>query len=112
MRRDGLPVEQFDDDDSRFLGDLTEAEIGRMLAERERNLEGTPRSQGLEYGVSRQRQVSAEDRRKADLISDEAKELIIGFETGGRAYYEQLIKSRPHWPGGASARSASATISA
>lgn len=33
-----------------------------------------------------------------DLISTRAYEFIVGWETGGRAYYEQVIKARPVWP--------------
>lgn len=34
-----------------------------------------------------------------DLISTRAYDFIVGWETGGKAYYEQVIKSRPVWPG-------------
>lgn len=34
-------------------------------------------------------------------ISAESRDLIVEFETGGRAYYERCLK-RPEWPGGAS----------
>jgi len=33
-----------------------------------------------------------------DLISVRAYNFIVGWETGGKAYYEQVIKSRPVWP--------------
>lgn len=35
-------------------------------------------------------------------ISDDACALIIRHETGGRAFYDKVIKARPIWPGGSS----------
>ncbi|MES2571461.1 MAG: hypothetical protein V4710_15580, partial [Verrucomicrobiota bacterium] len=35
-------------------------------------------------------------------ISPAAFDLIVRFETGGRAFYEGVYKSAPHWPGGSS----------
>lgn len=35
-------------------------------------------------------------------LSPSARDLVIRYESGGRAYYEQTIKARPHWPGVAS----------
>lgn len=34
-------------------------------------------------------------------ISPESKDMIVHFETGGKAYYEKAL-SKPSWPGGAS----------
>lgn len=34
-------------------------------------------------------------------ISDEARSLIVEFETGGKAYYQKAL-AKPSWPGGAS----------
>lgn len=34
-----------------------------------------------------------------DLISQKAHDLIVRWETGGRAYYDQIIKAAPVWPG-------------
>jgi hypothetical protein len=33
-----------------------------------------------------------------DVVSPAAYEFIVKWETGGRAYYEQVIKGRPIWP--------------
>ncbi|MCE6969053.1 hypothetical protein [Cereibacter sphaeroides] len=33
-----------------------------------------------------------------DAISARAREFIVRWETGGRAFYEQVIKARPVWP--------------
>lgn len=33
-----------------------------------------------------------------DVISQRAYDFIVGWETGGKAYYERVIKSRPVWP--------------
>lgn len=35
-------------------------------------------------------------------ISNDAYELIVNCETGGRAYYETVIKAKPEWPGDSS----------
>lgn len=37
-----------------------------------------------------------------DAISKVAYDFIVRWETGGKAYYEQIIKGRPVWPGYAS----------
>lgn len=34
-----------------------------------------------------------------DCISKTAVDLIIRYETGGKAYYERVVKGRPVWPG-------------
>jgi len=39
---------------------------------------------------------------KTDRIAQAAFDLIVDFETGGRAYYERQYKSAPCWPGGVS----------
>lgn len=33
-----------------------------------------------------------------EVISQRAYDFIVGWETGGKAYYEQVIKARPIWP--------------
>lgn len=33
-----------------------------------------------------------------DVISQRAYDFIVGWETGGKAYYERVIRSRPVWP--------------
>lgn len=38
----------------------------------------------------------------APPVSDDAFNLIVRHETGGRAYYEKVIRARPIWPAGAS----------
>lgn len=45
---------------------------------------------------------SAAPARGGRRLSDAARELIVRHESGGRDYYEKVIKSRPHWPGYAS----------
>ena len=40
--------------------------------------------------------VAAGGRR---ALSPLARELIVRHESGGRDYYEKVLKSRPHWPG-------------
>lgn len=35
-------------------------------------------------------------------LSSESREAIVGYETGGKSYYNNVIKERPIWPGGAS----------
>lgn len=37
-----------------------------------------------------------------DLLTPDALNLILKFETGGQAFYERIYKSAPHWPGGSS----------
>jgi hypothetical protein len=37
-----------------------------------------------------------------EVISQRAYDFVVRWETGGRAYYEQVIKGRPIWPGYAS----------
>ncbi|WP_145108052.1 hypothetical protein [Cereibacter sediminicola] len=34
----------------------------------------------------------------SDAISERARGFIVGWETGGRAFYERVIKARPVWP--------------
>lgn len=36
------------------------------------------------------------------MLSPESREAIVGFETGGKSYYNGVIKERPIWPGGQS----------
>lgn len=33
-----------------------------------------------------------------DLISQRAYDFVVGWETGGKSYYQQVIKERPIWP--------------
>lgn len=40
---------------------------------------------------------AAESRRRT--LSPEARALIVRHESGGKDYYEKVLKSRPHWPG-------------
>jgi hypothetical protein len=41
---------------------------------------------------------SAQAVEAATRVSDKAFKLIVDYETGGRAFYEQVIKQRPIWP--------------
>lgn len=41
---------------------------------------------------------SAQAVTAAARVSDRAFKLIVDYETGGKAFYEQVIKSRPIWP--------------
>jgi hypothetical protein len=41
---------------------------------------------------------SAEAVAAAERVSERAFKLIVDYETGGRAFYERIIKSRPIWP--------------
>ena len=36
------------------------------------------------------------------LMSAESYQAIVGWETGGRSYYERVIGAKPHWPAGQS----------
>ncbi|MES0133610.1 hypothetical protein NKJ88_01415 [Mesorhizobium sp. M0016] len=38
------------------------------------------------------------DRPWSDVISRKAYDFVLRWETGGRAYHEQVIKGRPVWP--------------
>jgi hypothetical protein len=42
------------------------------------------------------------DQPWSEVISKRAYDFVVRWETGGRAYYEQVIKGRPIWPGYAS----------
>lgn len=59
-----------------------------------------------EVGADSRRPAADEDRSTAvlprDHVSARAADLIIRHETGGRAYYQQVIKERPVWPRGQS----------
>jgi hypothetical protein len=46
--------------------------------------------------------VSADARPGTRKLSPAARELILRHESGGRLYYENKLRNRPHWPGFAS----------
>ena len=68
---------------------LTDTEIEEMLADREglEMMAALPQERMLE---------STLDGKRA--LSDAAKDLIIRYESGGKAYYERIVKARAHWP--------------
>ncbi|MDW8123142.1 MAG: C1 family peptidase [Geminicoccaceae bacterium] len=70
----------------------TETERSRPIADRARGLAEAPAPFALAP-------VRGSERR---TLSPAARQLILRFESGGREYYEKVIKSRPHWPGHAS----------
>lgn len=68
---------------------LSDAEIEEALAHREPEPIGTlPAPSVLER--------PSPDWR--DVVSPAAYEFIVTWETGGRPYYERIIKGRPIWP--------------
>jgi hypothetical protein len=86
---------------------LTAAEldaVAALLAYRER--EEIAAELAVEAGVSATvaaaGAISAEAISAAARVSDRAFKLIVDYETGGKAYYERVIKSRPIWPKGSS----------
>ena len=74
-----FPAEQGPSDD----------DLAEMLAYREEvagpGADGSQEATTLDIGWS-------------DAISQRGRDFIVGWETGGRAYYERVIKSRPVWP--------------
>ncbi len=69
---------------------LSEAEIEEALAHREPEPVGAvPEPVGIERPAPAWR----------DVVSPAAYNFIVTWETGGRSYYEQIIKGRPIWPG-------------
>lgn len=71
-----------------FLDPPSDAELAEMLGYREGPPD--PLTAGIE-GVPR-----GSDWR--GVISQGAYDFIVGWETGVKAYYEGVIKSRPGWP--------------
>ena len=51
-----------------------------------------------DIGASAEAVPSAQAIAAAGRVSDKAFKLIVDYETGGRAFYEQVIKQRPIWP--------------
>lgn len=68
--------------------DITAADLDEMLGYREEY-------PGVTDGET---EATALDADWPDLISTRAYDFIVGWETGGKAYYERVIKSRPVWP--------------
>jgi hypothetical protein len=85
-----------DDDQSPYvtLGPrLSDAEIEEALGDRERE------TFVEEPGVA---PLDEPERPVVDwraLVSTGAYDFIVGWETGGREYYDRVIKGRPVWPG-------------
>lgn len=66
----------------------TRAELAEMMAYRE---EAVPvPAEGLE--------ATPLDIHWSEAISQRGRDFIVGWETGGRAFYEEVIRSRPVWP--------------
>lgn len=69
---------------------VTDADVAQALGYREAPPAGARRSGAVpEEPVPRWR----------DVLSQDAYEFIVRWETGGRAYYEKVIGGRPVWPG-------------
>jgi hypothetical protein len=84
-------------------GEITGAELRRVLAQRERQaVESAVAS--LPEGHSAGLEAAISDADLRAHISERAYRLIVDLETGGRAYYEapRGINKRPVWPGGSS----------
>lgn len=74
---------------------LSEDELAEALGYRESpDIAAGGSVEGLE--------ATALDRPWPDVISRKAYDFVVRWETGGRAYYEQVIKGTPVWPGYAS----------
>jgi DNA/RNA endonuclease G (NUC1) len=71
------------------------AATGAMLAYREREEAGTTPTEMAEIAAP-------DGAALAAAVSPRALDLIIGYETGGRAFYENYYKKRPVWPKGSS----------
>ena len=75
------------------LADLDDVALAEMLGYRE-----AEESRGAEEAL----ESTALDRPWPEIISRKAYDFVVRWETGGRPYYEQVIKGRPVWPGFAS----------
>jgi len=83
------------------FSDLTPQDIDDLLADRERELnEFALRNSGDGELEAATRVLTPQEARA--MISDKGYDMMIRYETGGRAYYENVIKSRPVVPGFAS----------
>lgn len=71
---------------------LTRSDLAEMMAYRE----------GAETAPADSRESTQPLASWGDAISTRGHDFIVGWETGGRDYYEQVIKCRPIWPGFAS----------
>jgi hypothetical protein len=82
---------------------LTPTEIESVIATlgyRER--EEVAAETAVEFGPAVAAAPSEQALAAAARVSDKAFKLIVDYETGGRAFYENIIKSRPIWPKAAS----------
>lgn len=70
--------------------------VEAMLAYRER--EELDPAALAEIGAAIAAEPSAAAIAAAARVSERAFKLIVDYETGGRAFYENVIKSRPIWP--------------
>ncbi|KQQ86781.1 hypothetical protein [Massilia sp. Leaf139] len=82
----------------RLLAGITDAMVEESAAYREDPAPPLP-PPVLESGGLENAQAPADWR---DAISNAGYTLIVRWETGGRSYYEGVIKGRPIWPGYAS----------
>lgn len=74
----------------------TQAEIEAALGDRERE------EVLAQYVASAEEGPGVDPALAATRVSTAAFDLVVRHETGGRAFYEQIIKGRPEWPKGAS----------
>lgn len=77
------------------LGEV--AQLEALLAYREREEWELEDSADVEDLISTEA-VSASGQELAGRLSERAIQLIIDYETGGKAFYENHYKSRPVWP--------------
>lgn len=84
------------DDSDNAIGPLTDEMIGESLAYRENAAQDVTADRGP---VPEQADTETDWR---DFISLKGYQLIARWETGGKSYYERVIKERPIWPGFAS----------
>ena len=77
-----------------LLESVTDAMVADAAGYREELPDSTAGQPSLE--------ATAAPAKWSDAISQTAYEFIVRWETGGKSYYEQVIKGRPIWPGYAS----------
>ena len=78
---------------------LVETEIeGVIAALGYREREEIAAEAAAEIGATAAAAPSALAIAAAERVSDKAFKLIVDYETGGRAFYERVIKQRPIWP--------------